>query len=68
MIGLGVEMMAIVRFAKRIGSIRDRDANGVGGHSIGAVQSTFAHVGRAVCISKRRAPTPRCSVPASLIS
>jgi hypothetical protein len=37
-------MMAAVRFAKRIGPARDRplDANGVGGHSIGVAQSTFA--------------------------
>ena len=42
-------MMAAVRFAKRMGLARDRplDANGVGGHSIGAVQSTFAQLGRA---------------------
>ena len=42
-------MMAAVRFAKRIGPARDRplDANGVGGHSIAAVQSAFARLGRA---------------------
>jgi hypothetical protein len=42
-------MRAIVRFAKRIGPVRQRllDANGVGGHSIGEGQSTFAPVGRA---------------------
>jgi len=41
--------MAAVRFAKRIGPARDRplDANGVGGHSICVVQSTFAQLGRA---------------------
>ena len=42
-------MMAAVRFAKRMGLARDRplDANGVGGHSIGVVQSTFAQFCRA---------------------
>jgi hypothetical protein len=41
--------MGAMRFAKRIGPARDRplDANGVGGHSIGVVQSTFAQLGRA---------------------
>jgi hypothetical protein len=42
-------MMGAMRFAKRIGRARDRplDAKGVGGHSIGLVQSTFAQLGRA---------------------
>jgi hypothetical protein len=42
-------MMGAVRFAKRIGPARDRplDANGVGGHSIGVVQTTFAQLGHA---------------------
>jgi hypothetical protein len=41
--------MAVVRFAKRIGPAPDRplDADGFGGHTIGAVQSTFARLGRA---------------------
>jgi hypothetical protein len=42
-------MTAAVRFAKPTGPVPDHplDANGVGGHSIGAVQSTFAQLGRA---------------------
>jgi hypothetical protein len=42
-------MMPAVRFAKRIGPVRDRslDANGVGARSISTVQSTFAQLGRA---------------------
>jgi hypothetical protein len=48
-------MMAAVRFAKRIGPARD--ANGVGGHSIGVVQSTFAQLGRARVHLKPRAHT-----------
>jgi len=52
-------MMAAVRFAKRMGLARDRplDANGVGGHSIGAVQSTFAQLGRARVHLEPRAHT-----------
>jgi hypothetical protein len=42
-------MSAAVCFGRRIGPVPDHplDANGVGGHSIGAVQSTFAQLGRA---------------------
>lgn len=45
--------MAVVRFAKRIGPVRDGllDANGVGGHSIGALPGVGALSGhvRACC-------------------
>jgi hypothetical protein len=60
-------MMGAVRFAKRIGRARDRplDAKGVGVHSIGLVQSTFAQLGRA---RAQLEPTPSRSMPASLIS
>ena len=60
-------MTGAVRFAKRIGPARGRplDAKGVGGHSIGLVQSTFAQLGRA---TTQLEPTPRRSMPASLVS
>ena len=51
-------MMATVRFAKRIGPVRDRplDANGVGGHSIGARRKARSPSWAARgCISTRRA-------------
>ena len=52
-------MMAAMRFAKRIGPARDRplDANGLGGHSIGVVKSTFAQLGRARVHLEPRAHT-----------
>ena len=52
-------MKAAVRFAKRIGPARDRplDANGLGGHSIGVVKSTFAQLGRARVHLEPRAHT-----------
>ena len=55
-------MMAVVRFTKRIGPVRDRplDANAVGGHSIGAVQSAFTQLGRA----RAHLDTPRADAEA----
>ena len=55
-------MMGAVRFAKRIGPARDRplDAKGVGVHSIGLVQSTFAQLGRA---RAQLEPTPAVPCP-----